>query len=192
MKHSKIIIFLFALLLLLTACGNDISTQDYINVVTENKELKEQVDTLSAENQALSAENESLSADLLEAQSKNEEHASVMSSAETFAMFFGVDSLCLIDDNNRCLQIIAGNTYPISNEGINNLWADFLSSLNALSLLENSISCEKISISFFDPSGVHILDISLNTDSDSNFLDSITCNILYIDTIAACLKELNN
>ncbi|MDE7342246.1 MAG: hypothetical protein K2N80_17085 [Lachnospiraceae bacterium] len=195
MKHSKIIIFLFALLLLLTACGNDISTQDYINVVTENKALKEQVDTLSAENQALSAENESLSVDLLDAEAEKTIESLPMEYFNAWAITsFGDNSICLMSADALHLQCIAGNTYSISEEGISTLWSDLLASLKTLSVVKIPSSCETISISFLDPSGTHIIDYYLNigNSTNENLVNSIMCNVMYIDEITIYMDKIAN
>lgn len=178
-----------ALLLLLTACGNGISSEDYEAVVAENTSLKSEIESLTAENESLSESNKEL------LDEKTEQVMDQLPDAYSTAWVkaaFGDNSICFSGDDNKHLQCIAGNTYSISSEGISDLWSDLLLSLTTLAYVKDSISHEIISIKFLDPSGTYILEVTLNLNEDSDMLQAIMCNVVHADVIIPALQNVTN
>ena len=205
MKYIRCFALSLILISLLTGCG--VSQTEYDALVEQNQlyeqvisSLTEQVESLSAENDSLSAKNDSLSSEVkslteYKANQVNKEldKASGIAWATTS---FGDNTLCFSDDENIYLQCISDKTYSISNSGISELWDDVLNSASLLVYMQDAypdqIIYETISVKFFDPSGVFILDLSLKLENDSYMLNSISCNVQYADTIISALNFWSN
>lgn len=172
-------VLLIASLLSLSACGSNVSTEDYTAVVAENTSLK-------AENQSLSEKNSELLNQLSEQVTKQAVNATAIAWVQTH---FGDNSVCLTEDNSKYIQCIAGNTYEISDEGISKLWDDLLQSTKTLAYAKSSIPYDAISIKFLDPSGEYILDVTL-CPNDSNVLGAMMFNITYADIILSVLQNV--
>ncbi len=185
MKNSILPVLMFTTALLI-ACSN-ISPEDYAAVVSENTSLKAEVESLSDENKTLSDKNK----ELLNNQTTEvlTEYSNVATTAWVNSAF-GDDSICLSDVNQQYLQCIASNTYSISDEGISNLWDDLLLSMTTLAYVKDSIPYKIISIKFLDPTGEHILDITLNMDEDSDMMQAIMCNVTHADEIILALQKI--
>lgn len=185
--------YLFPLLticiLFLTACGSGISSEEYEGIVAENASLKSQIESLTAENQSLSDNNKKL---LDEKTSQVVDQIPDSYSTAWATAAFGDDSICFSSADKKNLQCIAGNTYSISNEGISDLWSDLLLSLTTLAYVKDSISCELISIKFLDPSGVYIIEVTLDLNEDTEMLRAIMCNAIYADVIIPALQNVVN
>lgn len=186
---KKYIFTLLAIIsmLLLTSCNSGVSAEDYASVVAENTALKAEIESLSESNKTLSEQNEELLNQRTDTVLDNFSDEVAVAWAHTS---FGDNSLCFSDDNNQYLQCIAGKTYTISDEGISDLWTDLSTSIKTLAFLKDSLPYESISIKFSDPSGIHILDIILNTDNDTNVTSDVLCNIHYADQIIPAMQNV--
>ena len=173
---------------MLTACGSGISPEEYDSIVAENASLKSEVESLTSENQSLSDSNKKL-LDEKTTQVVDQIPDSYSTAWATAA--FGDDSICFSSSDKKHLQCIAGNTYSISNGGISDLWSDLLLSLTTLAYVQDSISCELISIKFLDPSGVYILEVTLDLNEDAEMLRAIMCNAIYADVIIPALQDVS-
>lgn len=109
---------------------------------------------------------------------------------------FGENSICFTDENKSYFQCLSGKTYSISNDGISELWSDFINSMAILGYMyreyPGSITYETISVKFFDPSDTYILDIVIKHQNNSYSLDSIVCNMYYVDKILSVLTSAMN
>lgn len=156
------------------ASGSEYETlqSEYEALQSENDELKDQIESLNEykKNQVL----------------KELETSYAVAWATTA---FGDGSSCIFSDDNSYFQCIAEKTFEISEAGISELWSDLLVAVRTLGALSENIQYETISIKFFDPSDTYILDVVLNKEGDSCNLDSITCNILYSDTIISAINN---
>lgn len=166
-------------ILLLSACSSGVLQEDY--------------DLLTAENESLKSENQSLLNqynELLDSHSAQlMEQTSYTAAASWATTSFGDNSLCLADDTNKYFQCISGNTYSISSDGISALWSDLLTSIKTLAYVNEIIQYETISIKFLDPSGIYILDVTLDMSGNSDMLNAVMCNIMYSDIIISALTE---
>lgn len=187
-KYTSPLLTIF-LSLTLISCGSNISSEDYAAVVAENTTLKSEIESLTAENQSLSDSNKELLNEKLEQATDQLQDAYPIAWAKAA---FGDDSICFASDDKKHFQCIAGNTYSISNEGISDLWSDLMNSLTTLVYVQDSISNELISIKFLDPSGIYILEITLNLNENSETLQAIMCNVLYSDVITLALQNVAN
>lgn len=212
MKHVLLYALSLITILLLTACG--ISQSEYDSLQAENDALIQEIQTLEEDNSALNQELQTLSAQIT---SLTEEKDSLSTQVESLSEYkanhvqelmdesygkawattaFGDDSICFSDADSQHFQCISAKTYPMTNEGISALWSDILVSVTTLGYAQaaysGKINYATISISFFDPSGTHILDVALKRVDDSYTLDSITCNILYTNIIASALMSVQN
>lgn len=164
---------------LLSACSSGVSQEDY--------------DLLTAENESLKSENQSLLNqynELLDSHSAQlMEQTSYTAAASWATTSFGDNSLCLADDTNKYFQCISGNTYSISSDGISALWSDLLTSIKTLAYVNEIIQYETISIKFLDPSGIYILDVTLDMSGNSDMLNAVMCNIMYSDIIISALTK---
>lgn len=189
MKKYILPLLTILLSLTLTACGSGISEEDYESIVNENASLKSEIESLTAENQSLSDSNKKLLDEKTE--QVVDQIPDTYSTAWAKAAF-GDDTICFASDDSKHLQCIAGNTYAISNEGISDLWSDLLLSLTTLAYVKDSISHELISIKFLDPSGVYVLEVTLNLNGDSDMLQAIMCNAIHSDVIIPALQSVVN
>ncbi|MCM1122554.1 MAG: bZIP transcription factor [Eubacterium sp.] len=175
-------------LLLLSSCGSSISSEDYAAVVAENTKLKAEIESLSAENQSLSDQNE----ELLDAQTEQITGETIDIATTTWInTSFGDDSILLSDTNQKYLQCIAGNTYPITNEGIAEILKDLSTSLGTVAYVEDSIPYDIISIRFLDPSGECILDVILDMNKPK-ILTAVLYNNAYASEILSAYQEIES
>ncbi len=196
---KRISFFLLALfaILSLSSCGSGISQADYDNLLNENSALQSEKESLLSENESLVSENESLSDEkksLLEEQAEQYLDRVDDTFIKTWAIrSFGADSLCFNNEDSY-LQCLAGKTYDISEEGISELRADFLESIKTLytmyGLTSDGVPYKTISIKFFDPSNIYILDITLKQKEDTSYsVGDIICNPTYAEIIASALTS---
>lgn len=187
---KRILIFLLALCLILSATGCGVSQEDYDalqseydSVVAENNSLQEQVKSLSEQAESLSEyKKEQVAYELEQAYGK-----------AWAATCFGDNTVCFTDGSSH-LQCISEKTYEISNDGIAELWADFLNSVKILGVMSESetpVTYESISVKFLDSSGTYILDVILKKNGDSYILDAFMCNGIYSTIITSALNNLS-
>lgn len=188
MKMEKILpSFLSVMLMLfLSACSSGISQSDYDALASENESLKSEVESLTSENESLSHKYNELLDEHSSQLVEDTSHVATVAWANTS---FGNKSICMADEDGKHLQCIAGNTYPITPDGITNLWSDLLMSVKTLAYTNELIKYETISVKFLDPSGTYILDITLDTGGNSDMLKAMMCNVMYADTIIPALSE---
>ncbi|MBO5144369.1 MAG: hypothetical protein J6C19_02395 [Lachnospiraceae bacterium] len=183
MKHKLQSILLLILVLLLSGCG--ISQSEYDALLEENKQLEKDNDLLSLQVKSL----QEFQADqILESQ---DTHGKAWATTA-----FGDNTICFSDENHSYFHCISGKTYPISDDGISELWSDYLASMTLLGYMQreypDKISYETISVKFFDQSGTYLLDMTFKRVNKSYAIDYVSCNILYFDTIISNLASLVN
>lgn len=207
MKRTILLLLSLCLVFSLSSCG--VSQTDYDALLSENNSLKSEIETLSSENESLSSKNETL---LSENEALSSENETLLSENQTMlneiaAQFisdfddnfvkvwattsFGDDSICFTDGDSY-FQCISGKTYTISEEGLIELLSDLFQSAKTLQIIsENTtiITYETISIKFLDPSGTHIMDVTLKDNGEYFSLDNTMCNINYLNQF---LSAVNN
>ena len=192
---KRISFFLLALFAIfsLSACSSGISQADYDNLLNENSALQSEKESLLSENESLVSENKSLS-DYKKEQPLNDTNTIYIEAWANIS--FGENSTYLFDENSSHFQCIAEKTYPISTEGITELWSDFTESLPTLGMVKDSysdfINYETISVRYLDPNDTYLLDIILKKSEETYILDAITCNVLYTTTIIPVLNSQIN
>lgn len=203
---------LLSLVLLCSGCG--ISQSEYDTLLAENETLQQEVESLSTQIDALSSENDALSSQVTTLSSENDSLSTQVKSLSDYkanqvlnsmdksygkawaTTAFGDNSLCFSDDDNLYFQCISNKTYSISNEGIAELWSDLMESAVSLGVMlsryPDKIDYSTISIKFYDPSNIYILDVTLKQEGNSYLLDSIVCNALYADQIIPVIISATN
>lgn len=175
-------LLLCCLVLSLSACG--VPQTDYDALVEENSSLQAQVESLKSENQSIQEEYLNY---------KNEQILAKMDDSYGIAWAttsFGDDTICFTSEDGSHFQCHASNTYEISETGIATLWSDFLNSVATLGLISENMNYETISIKFYDPSGIYIMDIVIRNESNKYNLDTISCNYIYTVEILDTLMTL--
>lgn len=171
MKKKFIVLFLLSALLL-QSCGG-VSQKEYDDLVSENKELSNELTELKTDN-------------------KTSVHDNNISAAISWAKSSFGDDCIILSENNDYLQCICQDKYEITQDDLQKMNSRFIDSISLLVPNFNDITYKKISVKFIQPNGNEIIDITIVRTETSYSLDSILYDGVNYDKIIQYLTPASS